>query len=147
MSSHNFGAFIQHESSPAPTINELARVVRRDEVISTSPSAMELDDLQWGKRLNGPPSPDQHGEEINDQTNPTPRELEQSRPSTPKENQAVDAVVQSISNPPRNRWRLASTGLMFMLIGMNDSVVRFWHKVERRSSALNLSDRSLDSLH
>lgn len=127
MSSHSFGAFIEYESTRTETIENLARVVHRDEITSIKPSAMELDDLQWGKRLNGPQQYNQFAAESEEQTEPTPRELEQSRPSSPKEDKAVDAIVQSATNPPKNRWRLASTGLMFMLMGMNDSVVCSLH--------------------
>jgi hypothetical protein len=117
MSSHNFGAFIQHESSPMKTGPELARVLHHDSISSAKPSTVELDALRWGERLNGPVS------QNSDAITPSPSALEQSLPPTPHQDRAVGAIVQSATNPPRNRWRLASSGLMFLLIGINDAVV------------------------
>jgi hypothetical protein len=123
MSSHSFGAFIQHESLAGNKVVRPAQVLQRDEITSIPPSAVELDELRWGERLNGPKDQVSDAPVSEDLTLPTPRELEQSLPPTPKQNRAVDALVQSATNPPRNRWRLASTGVMFLLIGINDAVV------------------------
>ncbi len=122
MSTLSFGAFVQHEISPAGRVVGPAPVLHRDEIISKLPSEIELDELRWGQRLNGPKKQDPGPLGHDNATTLTPRELEQSLPSSPKHDKAVDAIVQSASNPPRNRWRLASTALMFLLIGVNDAV-------------------------
>lgn len=124
MSSRSFGAFIQHESLMGDNVAGPAQVLHRDEITSISPLAVELDELRWGERLNGPKAQRPFAPEAEDSSLQTPRELEQSLPSPPRQSKAVGAIVQSATNPPRNRWRLASTGVMFLLIGINDAVVR-----------------------
>ena len=119
MSAPVFGAFITHESTPAPVLP----VLHRDQITSAAPTQYELDDLRWGERLNGPK--DRFIGEQPDAISsipPTPGELESSQPPTPKQDQAVDAVViQSAWNPPKNKWRLAAAGLMFLTMGLNDA--------------------------
>ena len=113
--SHAFGAFIEHESDGSRTMTGPAKVIYKDTI---TPVYHELDDLQWGHRLNGPYS---------EPTTPnvtypsTPRELEQSSPPTPKRDLAVDALVQSASNPSRNKWRLFAAGIMFTMMGLSDA--------------------------
>ena len=123
MSSHSFGAFIQHESATSEGSISPRPVLHHDEITAKKPSEVELDELRWGERLNGPQKQGPGVSGLEDAIIPTPRELEQSLPSSPKGNLVVDALVQSATNPPRNRWRLASTGLMFVLMGINDAVV------------------------
>lgn len=74
--------------------------------------------MQWGQRLNGPKD-----DEVSSKTGaPTPRELEQSVPSTPKQDHVVDAALfQTARNPYMNRWRLASAAMFFFLMGVNDA--------------------------
>ncbi|KAJ9613215.1 hypothetical protein H2200_003157 [Cladophialophora chaetospira] len=122
MSIQAFGAFITHESSPLPTLAGPEPVVHKDSITTITPTEYELDELKWGRRLNGPrqgssrdPSP--AGRPVL----PTPDELERSQPPTPKRDQAVDAIVHSFSNPPRNQWRLAASCVMFLLMGLNDA--------------------------
>jgi hypothetical protein len=120
--SHSFGAFIQHESSPVKTLQDPDHALTRDEITARSPSVIELDNLRWGDRLNGPK--DERPEPAPIDTTPrTPGELEASPPPTPAPGQAAEAIVQSMSNPPKNRWRLGSVGVMLFLMGMNDAVV------------------------
>ena len=114
MSAQAFGAFVQHESDKTPT--PATKVIHRDSITSGSPSTIELDQIEWGKRLNGPTHE-------NEDPIPSPRDLEASQPPTPKRSQAVDALLQSVTNPPRNKWRLASAIVMFLLMGMNDAAV------------------------
>jgi hypothetical protein len=117
MSAQAFGAFIQHESSDSlPTA--FAKVLHRDAITQSSPPALELEQLEWGKRLDGP-----HPIEADVSIPPTPRELEASQPPTPKHGQAIDALMQSATTPYKNRWRLASATVMFLLMGMNDAAV------------------------
>ncbi|KAK4948025.1 hypothetical protein LTR10_013079 [Elasticomyces elasticus] len=122
--SATFGAFISHESDPAPSLSGPAPVIYRDRISASAPTEHELSQLQWGRQLNGPeketsqiPPPLVLGQSIP----PTPGELEQSQPPTPHRAQAVDALIQSFSNPARNRWRVASATVFFFLMGMNDA--------------------------
>lgn len=123
MQSHTFGALIENDSSQTKTTKVLDGPLTRHEVAARSPSIVELDVLRWGERLNGPS--DGHADNaINrETTTPTPGELEQSLPPTPAPTQVADAIVQSATNPPQNKWRLASVGLFFFSQGMNDAVV------------------------
>ncbi|KAL8646817.1 MAG: hypothetical protein Q9210_005915, partial [Variospora velana] len=52
----------------------------------------------------------------------TPNELESSRPTSPR-NGGVEAAqaLQTLSNPPMNRWRFLSACLMCFANGLNDS--------------------------
>ncbi len=118
MPAHSFGAFIQHESETAPT--SLAKTVHRDTITPAPPSVIELDQIQWGKPLQGPVNEDEVA------VHSVSRDLEASQPSTPKGSKAVDALLQSVTNPPRNKWRVASATVMFMLMGMNDAAVSIY---------------------
>lgn len=111
MTSVTFGARIEPISGPA-------NIVPRDAISGPPPGNYELDSLQWGQKLTGP----QDDELTADPATPTPRELEQSAPSTPKQDRAVDAaLVQTASKPYMNRWRLASAATFFFLMGLNDA--------------------------
>ncbi|KIX00068.1 uncharacterized protein Z518_10995 [Rhinocladiella mackenziei CBS 650.93] len=119
MSAQTFGAFITHESSPSPVVVRLDPVVHRDNISTLPPTEYEL---QWGQRLNGPRKDlSRDSSPIGRSLPQTPGELEQSQPPTPKRSHAVEAIVQSASDPPRNRWRLAAAALMFFLLGINDA--------------------------
>jgi hypothetical protein len=119
-----FGAFIAHETDSSSSLSGPAPVIHRDRISSSAPTEYELSQLSWGQRLNGPekeesPIPLPLAPSIP----PTPGELEQSQPSTPAPHQtlAVDALVESFSNPPKNRWRVVSATVFFFLMGMNDA--------------------------
>ena len=115
MSSYTFGAFIEHERS-AGAVTIPPAVVPKDRLAFYSqPANYELDALQWGVKFNGPSDADDLAP-----FPATPGELERSAPPTPKREQAVD-VVQSLSKPPMNRWRVMACGLTFLTTGMNDS--------------------------
>ena len=116
MSALPLGAFIQHESSNTNHVAGVDKAVHRDSITPQAPSAFELDQVQWGKPLKGVPL---HEES----TPPTPGELESSRSASPHAAHAVDAIMQSMTNPPRNKWRLLSANAMFLLMGMNDAAV------------------------
>ena len=124
MSIQAFGAFITHESGPDPSVSGPAPVVYRDTITAITPSEHELNELRWGKRLNGPRKGSSRDQSPTGRSVPlTPDELERSQPPTPKRDQVVDAIIQSVSNPPRNRWRLAAASVMFFLMGMNDAAL------------------------
>ncbi|KAJ9610110.1 hypothetical protein H2204_015464 [Knufia peltigerae] len=117
-----FGAFISHESDSSASIRGPDPVFHRDNITKSSPTDDDLSRLQWGQRLNGPEK-NRPGtvSPIEQSIPPTPGDLEQSRPATPAGAQAVGAIVQSFSNPPRNRWRVASATVFFLMMGMNDA--------------------------
>ncbi|RMZ76948.1 hypothetical protein DV737_g4619, partial [Chaetothyriales sp. CBS 132003] len=116
MISHNaFGAFIEHESDgplPSPYPLTLPKAIHN---ASIPPSPLELDQLRWGERLRGPPV------ENDVSTLVSPAELEASQPTTPTRSHVVDALVYSLTNPPRNKWRVGSSTVTFLLMGMNDA--------------------------
>lgn len=117
------GTFISHESSqdPALRISTAFMSSPRPEV-GLGPTEVELDQLQWGQKLNGP------GGRQSVQTSvtrepiipATPRELEHSNAATFIADHAVDSLM-SASNPPMNKWRLAAICLMVFSQGINDS--------------------------
>ncbi|KAF8854208.1 MFS general substrate transporter [Acephala macrosclerotiorum] len=88
-------------------------------VYHSVPEPLELDNLQWGAKLNGP-----SGSGANTpsgyQSPRVPNDLEMSRPATPTEQDGFD-VLQSFSNPPMNRFRMLSVCLMNFGNGLNDS--------------------------
>jgi fucose permease len=109
------GALLQPISGPA-------KVVARDAISGRSPGIYELDSIQWGQKLDGPRDHEDMPYPATSVTPITLRELEQSSPLTPKPDHAVDAaLIQTASNPHMNRWRLASAGIFFLLMGLNDA--------------------------
>ena len=110
-----FGAFIEHESGP---LKPLDKAVIHP-IHAGSPSVVELDTLQWGHKLNGPHETEPAGHDVPI----TPGELEQSRPATPAQDNAVDALAAFSPYTTKNKWRLAGAGLVFLFVGMTDAVV------------------------
>jgi fucose permease len=123
MSTYTFGTFIQHESSQSagPSAPAAVAQVNRPQM-TLGPSEIELDELRWGQRLNGPAGrPSSKVQSTNDcSASATSRELEQSNRPTPRRSQAVDPVM-SATNPPMNKWRLGASSLMYFGQGLNDS--------------------------
>jgi fucose permease len=115
MASHTFGAFIEVESSSKPLARPPAVIAKDKTITYHSPAAHELDEVRWGTKLTGPATTDHISF-----TPPTPRELEQSAPPTPKQEHAVD-IFRSVSSPKMNRWRMAACCLTFFTTGVNDS--------------------------
>ncbi|KAL8673394.1 MAG: hypothetical protein Q9168_002184 [Polycauliona sp. 1 TL-2023] len=107
-SSVAFNAFVAIESSPP--IADPPVAVQRDSSIR-HPNIHELDELTFGDRHNNPSGV---------QTPITPNELEMSRPASAANDQPVE-VVQTLTNPPMNRWRLLSACMMCFGNGLNDS--------------------------
>ncbi|KAH8678989.1 major facilitator superfamily domain-containing protein [Tricladium varicosporioides] len=123
MTSHAFGAFIEVESStenvehsiPIAPQKALPRVYHS---MPHTSDGQELDNLQWGKKLNGPyesgastPTGYQTPRVLND--------LEMSRAPSPIQ-EGVEAM-QSFANPPMNRFRMLSVCLLNFGNGLNDS--------------------------
>jgi hypothetical protein len=118
MSSHAFGAFIDVESSSRS---------HHSVPQTQGPDAMELENIQWGKKLNGPrvfesPLGTGYTTPTGYQTPRTPNDLEISRPPSPIHNEE-DGVyaMQSFSSPPMNRFRMLSVCLMNFANGLSDS--------------------------
>ena len=92
----------------------------------SSQPAYELDDLPWGSRYNGPSiPPTPYGTQTpltpsGVEAPITPNELEMSRPPSPKNDDAAD-VMQTLFNPPMNKYRLLSACFMCFGNGLNDS--------------------------
>ncbi|RMD43563.1 hypothetical protein DV735_g1576, partial [Chaetothyriales sp. CBS 134920] len=101
LSNKAFGAFIEHESGDRLQSASASSPLATPKPIHVTPAPFELDQLQWGERLRGPDHTD------HDVSEPaaTPRDLEASQPATPTQPMAVDALVNSLTSPPRNKWR------------------------------------------
>ena len=82
----------------------------------TGPPAVLQKDLSFRLQDHGPSGAPSTGK----QTPTTPNELESFRLSYPAQQDAVD-VVQTLSNPPMNKYRLLSCCLMNFGNGLNDS--------------------------
>ncbi|KAH6676703.1 MFS transporter-like protein [Halenospora varia] len=126
MTSHAFGAFIEIESStnnaehsiPIAPQKALPRVYHS---MPHTPDGLELDNLHWGKKLNGPSHESGASTPTGYQTPRVPNDLEMSRaPSPIQEEEGVEAM-QSFANPPMNRFRMLSVCLLNFGNGLNDS--------------------------
>lgn len=115
MTTSSFGAFLGiDEISP---ISDLPAVLPRGpQGISSGPTAFELDQLTWASRYNGPPNPTSF---TFHKPNPPNGPDMGSGPSLNNEDTAD--VVQTLSNPPINKYRLLSACLMCFGNGLNDS--------------------------
>ena len=92
---------------PSEALQSLPRVVQR------VPTLIELDRLKPGQQYAGP-------DDISS-SNPrqTPSDLE-SRPGTPPHNEV--SIVQSLNNPPMNKWRFINACMLCLAQGMNGMV-------------------------
>jgi hypothetical protein len=130
MASSAFALYLDVESSSMngessqlpliPTAPEKALPRTYHSVPQAPPDTIELDNLQWGARLTGPadsgavtPS----GVE----TPVAPNDLEMSRPVTPTQESEGFEAMQSITNPPMNRFRMLAVCTMSFCMGLNDS--------------------------
>ncbi|MCJ1369073.1 hypothetical protein MMC20_000281 [Loxospora ochrophaea] len=116
MNPHTLGALINLDStsriaSPSPALR------RNSNAAVIPPISHELEELSSKSHPSVPSEPSTPN---GNQTPITPSELEMSRPPTPRARDAAD-VVQSLSNPPKNKWRLLSACLMSFGNGLNDS--------------------------
>jgi fucose permease len=114
-----FGAFLDMESAPA-AVRGPAPIHHKDTI--PAPNSIELDEISWGGRYNGPNVPFE-GNQTPHSGAQTPRfdnEFTISRPPTPKQNGVAD-IALSWSNPPKNKWRVLSCCLVLFGNGMNDS--------------------------
>ncbi|MCJ1252382.1 hypothetical protein MMC24_000188 [Lignoscripta atroalba] len=116
MSAHAFGAFVKVDTS-SQLADPPAVLDKNAHTTEPKPSNYELDQLIGGSYYNGPSQPQAPSDT---QTPITPNDLEMDRPSSPRSRDAAD-IVQSLSNPPMNKWRLLSCCLMCFGNGLNDS--------------------------
>ncbi len=84
------------------------------------PDAIELDNMQWGAKLTGPAvtgpvTP------TDEETPLAPNDLEMSRPVSPIQGVEGFEAMQSVWNPPMNKFRLLAVCLMDFCMGLNDS--------------------------
>ncbi|KAL9129459.1 MAG: hypothetical protein Q9217_002093 [Psora testacea] len=111
-----YGALIDFDHSTP--ITGPPPVLQKDpHAIPDLPTAFELGELHRSTPYNGPsipPTPSCVQEPI------TPNGLEESRPPTPEHGDAVEAL-QTLSQPPINRYRVLSACLMNLGNGLNDS--------------------------
>lgn len=105
----------QQIARPQPAAAKETHTVSTTILPPRKPTVIELDEIQWGQRLDGPDQPQP----------PTPAELEDnSRPNSPTRFRAneVAAITQpTISQPYMNRWRIPALCLAFFIQGLNDS--------------------------
>ena len=123
MTSHTFGAFIDIESSSDNREEHSIPIVPQKAVprsYHSVPDPIELDNLEWGKKLNGPSTPG--SVPASGYQTPRTTDLEMSRPPSPtNEELGGVAAMQSFSNPPMNRFRMLSVCLMNFGNGLSDS--------------------------
>jgi hypothetical protein len=123
MTSHTFGAFIDIEPSSDNREEHTIPIVPQKAVprsYHSVPDPIELDNLEWGKKLNGPSTPG--SVPASGYQTPQTTDLEMSRPPSPtNEELGGVAAMQSFSNPPMNRFRMLSVCLMNFGNGLSDS--------------------------
>jgi hypothetical protein len=125
MASSAFHGLFDIQSSPDKIASPAATLKKSNVQEHGPPPAIELDAYEFGKQFNGPA-----GSSIGVQTSQeppleaqipkTPNELEMSRPSSPRADEAV-GKMQSWNDPPMNKWRILSCCLIYFGNGINDS--------------------------
>ena len=123
-SQSTFGAFINVESSPGTQEPHHAPIAPPKKAYSKVYHSVptpneEIESLQWGSPVEGPSKG-----EANPTGTQTPRgnDLEMSRPASPvQEDGDAFPAMQSFSNPPMNRFRMAAVSLMNLANGFNDA--------------------------
>ncbi|KFY39962.1 hypothetical protein V494_03733 [Pseudogymnoascus sp. VKM F-4513 (FW-928)] len=107
-SNGGFGSFIRFEEPPK-LANPPATVRRDKQGIPIRPSEVELNDIR--------PSPSAPLPSARDAP---PNDVERSTPPTPTTPTGVD-LLQTFTNPPMNKYRMASSTFMNFANGVNDS--------------------------
>jgi hypothetical protein len=124
MSSSAFHGFfdIKHKSSTPTTDAITSPPATYQKSKPVLPGPIELDELTFDARHNGLDlkSSAQTPMQPEPQTPVSPSELEMSRPSSPRRDEAVE-MRQSWNNPRMNIWRIASCCLIYFGNGINDS--------------------------
>ena len=117
MTAHSFSAFISlKERSPIADLP--ATFVKHPQAPSSTTLTDRINEVASSTDYNGIPNASTSG---GVQTPPkTPNEMEMSRPTSPRNEEAVD-IIQTLSNPPMNMYRLLSACLMCFGNGLGDS--------------------------
>ena len=113
-----YGNFVSIESD-SPIADPPAVLSKDAHSLPDLPTAYELDTVSKGSRAiqqNGPSIPPTPS---GAQTPSGPNDMEMSRPASP-EHDAVD-VLQTLTSPPINRWRVLCVCLSNLGNGLNDS--------------------------
>ncbi|MCJ1291201.1 hypothetical protein MMC34_002744 [Xylographa carneopallida] len=113
-------AFI-HSEEQSCVSGPPAVVHKDDHGIKTSPSLYELDQMNFGDRYTGPSTNSAVSTVTEAANDPSDlNELETNIRSSDGAHLAVD-TIQSLSNPPMNKWRFMAACLMCFANGLNDS--------------------------
>ena len=115
-----YGSLISIESE-SPIAGPPAALPKDAHSLPDLPTAYELDELRKSnkgghKSRNGPSTPVTPS---NGQVPIDPGDMEMSRPVSPEHNPV--AVLQTLTNPPINKWRVLSCALSNFGNGLNDS--------------------------
>lgn len=133
------GAFVSIDqrspiTDPAPVLQKGVTA------FSTAPTIHELDKLNFGSRYSGPSSPPSPHRA---QSSTAPNGLEMSRPPSPMNEDMAD-VVQTLSHPPINKYRLLSACLMCFGNGINGMDSGYY--AVKGTQPLNFSDSAPGAL-
>jgi hypothetical protein len=124
MTLHAFGALIDVESSSSTQSHAIPIAPQKalPRIYHSIPTPVELDNLQWGTKLNGPSKPESGTATPTGTQTPRVADLEMSRPASPVDD-VHDGVgaMQSFANPPMNRFRMSSVCLLNFGNGLSDS--------------------------
>ncbi|CAD6448462.1 cbccd8ca-4a3d-4783-a979-c4a14e07b7c4 [Sclerotinia trifoliorum] len=112
----------------APPLAAPQKSVTRTYHSVQQPNAIELDSIKWAPNINRPPASGTTTPGVESvsgwstpgwQSSVTPSALEISRPQTP--DNEPEHIIQSFSNPPKNRFRMTSTCLLNFGNGLSDA--------------------------
>ena len=106
MATAAFGALFNVDSSD--------KVASPPPTLQRPPNGVELDQLSFGTRYNGPSPPLTSG-----RNSPTERTEAESRPPSPSP--ILANTVPTLTKPPRNKYRFLSACLLSFGLGLNDS--------------------------
>lgn len=110
----SLGAFVTIDTN-SPIAHPVPVLQKGVPASNVLPIIQELNQLNSGNQYSDPSrSPSSHGP----QPSITPNELEMNQPPSPMNEEAAD-VVQTLSNPPMNKYRLLSACLMCFGNGIN----------------------------
>jgi len=111
------GTLADPVAKPPPIVSKDGVPVSLRRQPSRTPNNIELETIEWGKRLTGP----------DDTSTPSPRELENNSgmasPVPSDSRQIISSIVPSVKHPYMNRWRIATCCVAFFIQGLNDSAV------------------------
>ncbi|KAI9809205.1 MAG: hypothetical protein M1825_002496 [Sarcosagium campestre] len=134
--SQAFGAFISVEPSAASKIQHPPTAVQKPSPsIAPAPDAIEFDRMTWGTRYTGPNDGSNSKNAVPPEQQASPDDPETSRSSSPRpgidhynvnndgdndDDAVAVTMVQTYSNPPRNKARVGAACLWSLGNGLND---------------------------